>query len=173
MVKVRFGLGRVIWASVMASGCLLASGSTGACGDKKSAIMLAVSTDMKAPKDVNAVSVTISTNNTVRHNVIGRVTPQGDILLPATLAVVEPDDPNATIRIRVMAFQERRARVLRDVRTAIPSGGRVALLRIPLNFVNDGSTHGDLPDGVLPDANPGTAIPGTSSSGSSGGTSGS
>src|SRR6185436_5640427 len=76
-----------------------------ACAQKKSGIMLAVTTDMKAPKDVNAVAVTVSTNGAIKHNVIGRVTPQGDILLPATLAIVEPDDPNASIRIRVMAFQ--------------------------------------------------------------------
>src|SRR5687767_15699577 len=109
-------------------GMALCAAGNQACSKDKSAIMLAVNTDMKAPKDVNAVSVTISTNNTVKHNVIGRVTPQGDILLPATLAVVEPDEENASIRIRVMAFQERKARVLRDVRTSIPKGGRVVLL---------------------------------------------
>ncbi len=151
----------------------IAGGSNQACGGKKSAIMLAVNTDMKAPKDVNAVSVTISTNNTVKHNVIGRVTPQGEILLPATLAVVEPDEENASIRIRVMAFQERKARVLRDVRTSIPAGGRVVLLRIPLNFVNDGSTQGTLPDNVLPAPNPGTGggggVGGGGSSGADGG----
>jgi hypothetical protein len=141
-------------------------GGAGACGDDKSAIMLVVTTDMKAPKDVNAVSVTVSANNAVKHNVIGRVTPQGDVLLPATLAIVEPDDPNTSIAIRVMAFQERKARVLRDVRTSIPGGGRVALLRIPLNFVNDGSTQGELPEGVLP-----TPDDGSSAGGSSGGSS--
>src|SRR5688572_3343873 len=148
----------------LAAFAALVGGGNQACSGDKSAIMLAVNTDMKAPKDVNAVSVTVSTNNTVKHNVIGRVTPQGDILLPATLAIVEPDEPNASIRIRVMAFQERKARVLRDVRTSIPTGGRVVLLRIPLNFVNDGSTQGTLPDNSLPPANPGTG----GSSGSSG-----
>lgn len=153
----------LLWTAGLGS-LLVCAGANG-CGETKSAIMLAVTTDMKAPKDVNAVSVTVSTNNTVKHNVIGRVTPEGDVLLPATLAIVEPDDPNASVRIRVMAFQERRARVLRDVRTSIPSGGRVALLRIPLNFVNDGSTVGELPDNVLPAPNPGTG--GSSSGGSS------
>ena len=38
------------------------------------------------------------------------------------------------------------SRVTRPGRTSIPSGGRVALLRIPLNFVNDESTHGELPE---------------------------
>jgi hypothetical protein len=120
--------------------------------------MLAVNTDMKAPKDVNAVSVTISTNGAIKHSFIGRVTPQGEILLPATLAIVEPEDVGATIRIRVMAFQDHKPRVLRDVRTTVPSGGRTALLRIPLNFVNDGLVVGPLlpANGTLPDPVPGT-----------------
>ncbi len=134
--------------------------------------MLAINTDMKAPKDVNAVSVTISTNGAIKHSFIGRVTPQGEVLLPATLAIVEPEDSSASIRVRVMAFQDRKPRVLRDVRTTVPTGGRTALLRIPLNFVNDNSAMGSqLPENVLPDPLPGTGSSG--SSGSSGGTSGS
>jgi hypothetical protein len=145
----------------------------GACADQKGALMLAVSTDMKAPKDVNAVSVTISTNGAIKHSFIGRVTPQGEVLLPATLAIVEPEDKSASIRIRVMAFQERKPRVLRDVRTTVPSGGRTALLRIPLNFVNDAMVVGpSLPDGIVPDPIPGTgggAPSGTTGGGDTGG----
>lgn len=106
--------------------------------------MLAVTTDMKAPKDLNAVAVSISTNNKVKTSFIGRVTPQGDILLPGTVAIAEPDEKDATVRIRVMAFQNQKPRVIRDVRTTVPTGGRIALLRIPLNFVNDGKVVGDL-----------------------------
>lgn len=119
--------------------------------------MLAITTDMKAPKDVNAVAVSITTNGLVKASFIGRVTPQGDILLPGTLAIVEPDDKNAVIRIRVMAFQNQKPRVIRDVRTTAPPDGRTALLRIPLNFVNDGKVAGNsLPDGLVPDPVPGT-----------------
>ena len=40
---------------------------------------------------------------------------------------------------------------MRDVRTTVPTGGRTALLRIPLNFVNDASAVGaPLPDGLVP-----------------------
>jgi hypothetical protein len=132
----------------------------GACAEKKGALILAINTDMKAPKDVNAVSVTISTDGVVKHSFIGRVTPQGEVLLPATLAIVEPDNKSASIRVRVMAFQERKPRVLRDVRTTIPTGGRTALLRIPLNFVNDNSAVGaPLPSGVVPAPIPGTEGP--------------
>ena len=121
---------------------MLATAVVGACADKKGALMLAINTDMKAPKDVNAVSVTISTNGAIKHSFIGRVTPQGEVLLPGTLAIVEPEDKSAIIRIRVMAFQNQKPRVLRDVRTTVPPDGRTALLRIPLNFVNDGKVGG-------------------------------
>jgi len=155
---------RVLGTGLLGAG-LLASVLAGACGDKKGSIMLAINTDMRAPKDVNAVSVTISANGQIVHSAIGRVTPQGEVELPATLAIAEGDDATKSIRIRVMAFQDKKARVLRDVRTSIPKGGRTALLRIPLNFVNDASAQGnDLPDGIVPDALPGTALPGTSSS---------
>lgn len=136
---------------------LMGTALVGACGDKKGALILAITTDMKAPKDVNAVSVTVSTNGAIKHSFIGRVTPDGDVLLPATLAIVQPDDASATVRVRVVAFQERKPRVLRDVRTTVPRDGRTGLLRIPLNFVDDGSAMGEpLPDGVLPPAGGGS-----------------
>jgi hypothetical protein len=131
----------------------------GACAEQKGALMLAINTDMKAPKDVNAVSVSISSNGALKYSFIGRVTPQGEVLLPATLAIVEPEDKNASIRIRVMAFQDKKARVLRDVRTTVPTGGRTALLRVPLNFVSDNSAVGaPLPDDLLPAPLPGTGL---------------
>jgi hypothetical protein len=161
------------FAALVPALCLAGVAVIGACADKKGSILLAIDTDMKAPKDVNAVSVTISTNGAIKHSFIGRVTPQGEVLLPATLAIVEPDDKSASIRIRVMAFQDQKPRVLRDVRTTVPTSGRTALLRIPLNFVNDGSAVGPmLPSGLLPPPFPGTGTS-TGTSGSAGGTSGS
>ncbi len=151
---------------VLAAGGLLAMASP-ACASKKSGLMLAVTTDMKAPKDVNAVGVTISTNNVVKYSTIGRVTPDGDILLPATLAIAEPDDPNATVRIRVVAFQEQKARVLRDVRTSIPPGGLVSLLRIPLTFVNDGSVTAQISADALPAKKNGSSTAGQTGAGNS------
>jgi hypothetical protein len=146
----------------------------GACADKKGALILAINTDMKAPKDVNAVSVTVSTNGAIKHSFIGRVTPDGEVLLPATLAIVQPDDASASIRVRVMAFQERKPRVLRDVRTTVPRDGRTGLLRIPLNFINDGMLSGPmLPNGVLPPTGSTGGGPSGGTSGGGGGTSGS
>ncbi|MCL2724646.1 MAG: hypothetical protein FWD69_09445 [Polyangiaceae bacterium] len=133
---------------------------TQACsGEKQGSLMLAVATDMQVPKDVNAVSLTISTNNQIKYNFLGRVTPEGEVLLPATLAIVQPDDPSASIRIRVMAFKEQKAMVLRDVRTTIPRGGRTALLRLPLNFADVGSVDGNLPASLDSTASGNSSVP--------------
>jgi hypothetical protein len=162
---------RTVGGWLLAGGVLAAV--VGACADKKGAVMLAINTDMRAPKDVNAVSITISTGGAIKHSFIGRVTPQGEVLLPATLAIAEPADAAATIRVRVVAFQDTRPRVLRDIRTTVPTGGRVALLRIPLNFVNDGKVVGaPLPPGIIPDPVPGTGSETPSGGTSSGGASG-
>ena len=141
-----------------------------ACSEKKGGLMLAISTDMKAPKDVNVITLSVLVNNQVKVNYQGRVTPDGKVLLPATVALAEPSDPNASVRIRVVAFRERKARVLRDVRTTVPTGGRIALLRIPLNFVNDGLGAGELPVGMVIDDKP---ISDVSSDGGAGGGGGS
>ncbi len=121
-----------------------------ACGEEKGGLMLAVTTDMLAPKDVNVVSVSIQVGPQIKYNFIGRVTPEGEVLLPATLAIVEPEDPNATIRVRVIAFKDTKPRVLRDITTTSPRAGRIALLRMPLSFINDGSATGALPEANLP-----------------------
>ena len=153
MLRVR---SRAVGGWLLAGG-LLATSVVGACAEKKGALMLAITTDMKAPKDLNAVAVSITTNGLVKASFIGRVTPQGEIVFPGTLAIIEPDDKNATIRIRVMAFQNQKPRVIRDVRTTAPPDHRTSLLRVPLNFINDGKVAGDpLPASQLPPANPGT-----------------
>ncbi|MBL8612650.1 MAG: hypothetical protein JNL38_35240 [Myxococcales bacterium] len=143
----RVGIGSVVLAAALSS----VVGVGVACGQKRGALMLAVATDMRAPKDVNIVSIHVQTGSTVRHNFIGRVTPEGEVVFPATLAIIEPDDPNQTIRVRVIALKDNKPLVLRDVRTTAPHGGRVALLRLPLLFVNQGvSVSGTVPDSYLP-----------------------
>ncbi len=120
------------------------------CGSKKGGLMLAITTDLQTPKDISVVSLTIKAGTAVKHNVVGRVRPDGTVEMPGTIAIVEPDDPNLTIRVRVIAFQDRKPRVLRDIRTTVPRGGRTGLLNVPLTFVNDGSATGELPAQYLP-----------------------
>jgi hypothetical protein len=115
----------------------------------KGALVLAISTDMQTPKDINIVSVFVSTNGQPKFDFIGRVLPDGTVTLPSTLAIIEPDSPADQVRIRVTAFQEQTARVVRDVVTNVPHQ-RTALLRVPLNFLDDGSALGKLPTPFVP-----------------------
>jgi hypothetical protein len=115
----------------------------------KGALMLAVSTDMQTPKDISVVSIFVSANSQPKFDYLGRVLPDGTVALPATLAVVQPDDPSAKIRVRVIGFEEQDARVLRDVITTVPQG-RTALLRLPLNMLDLDSAKGTLPTADLP-----------------------
>ena len=119
------------------------------CTSNKGALILAMSTDMQTPKDISVVSVYITTNGAPKFDYIGRVRPDGSVDLPSTLAIVEPDQQGAEVRIRVIAFQEQKARVLRDVLTTVPHQ-RTALLRMPLSFLDDGSVTGTLPSVYLP-----------------------
>jgi hypothetical protein len=116
----------------------------------KGALILAISTDMQTPKDIDIVSVFVSTNDVPKLDFLGRVTPEGTVDLPSTLAIVEPDDPSAQVRVRVTAFQDQKARVLRDVVTTVPHQ-RTVLLRVPLSYLDDGSAIGTLPAQFVPD----------------------
>jgi hypothetical protein len=115
----------------------------------KGALVLAISTDMQAPKDIDVVSVFVSTGPNVDFDYLGRVPPQGTTTLPATLAVVQPDNPGDQVRIRVIGFKDQTARVLRDVLTTVPEQ-QTALLRVPLDFLDDGSAQGSIPAALVP-----------------------
>ncbi|MGH7434133.1 MAG: hypothetical protein ACRENE_00495, partial [Polyangiaceae bacterium] len=130
---------------------LLAAASCSA--PSKGSLVLAVSTDMQTPKDVDLVSLFVTSGGKPKYDFLGRVLPDGTVSLPATLAVVEPDDPGSPIRVRVTGFRsqngQENARVLRDVLTTVPHQ-RTALLRLPLNFLDDGSATGTVPPSVVP-----------------------
>ena len=131
--------------------CMLAASivvSSGCSATPKGSLMLSISTDMQTPKDVDVVSVFVATDGVVKYDYLGRVLPDGTVSLPSTLALVQPENPNAQVHIRVTAFQtqgtQENARVLRDVLTTVPSQV-TALLRLPLDFLGDGSGQGRCP----------------------------
>jgi hypothetical protein len=149
------------------TGCVLLLSSAlataiGCSATPKGSLMLAISTDMQTPKDISLVSVFVAEGSDVKFAYVGRVLPDGTVALPSTLAVVEGDDPNTELEIRVIGFNGQAARVLRDVRTTVPHA-RTALLRLPLDFIDDGSATGTLPEGDVPalsDAGPSQSVSG-------------
>jgi formylglycine-generating enzyme len=137
--------------------CMLAASivvSSGCSATPKGSLMVSISTDMQTPKDVDVVSLFVATDGVAKFDYLGRVLPDGTLSLPSTLALVQPDNPNAQVHIRVTAFQtqgtQENARVLRDVLTTVPTAG-TALLRLPLDFLDDGSGQGTLPAQYVPE----------------------
>lgn len=107
------------------------------------AVMLAISTNMRAPKDVDSVGLRITSNGVPIFDDTRQVAPTGEVRFPATLAVLAAPDPRAVVKIRLVAFRGNDARILRDVITTVPHD-RIALLRLPIQWVSDGSGIGDL-----------------------------
>lgn len=120
--------------------------------------MLAFTTDMQAPTDVSALGVVVRVNDVVVHRSLGRLAPQGDVLLPSTVKI-PAGAPGAVVHVTAIAFQERSARVYRSVRTTFPSGPADVLLRLGLDF-GDPAATGELPEGALAAPEPGTELVG-------------
>jgi hypothetical protein len=132
-------------ALLLAGGCVVGA----ACSaPSKGALILAISTDMQTPKDLSVISVFITTNSVVKYDYLGSIS-DGTVSLPSTLAIEEPDQQGAQVRIRVIGFQGQTARVLRDVLTTVPHQ-RTSLLHLTLNFLDDGSATGSLPSSDVP-----------------------
>ena len=76
-----------------------------AAPDLSGAVMLAISTDMQTPKDIDVVSIFVSTGGVTKFDYLGRVLPDGTLSLPSTLALVQPDDPSSQVHIRGIGFR--------------------------------------------------------------------
>src|SRR5688572_28624765 len=99
-------------AGIGGSGLALVGGSAlalvGGCSSEdaepqRGQLMIAIATDMSVPKDIDHVHVqVVLTRGPVVHDQIYWIEPAdgGDTLLPATLAVVAGDSPNADVEIR-------------------------------------------------------------------------
>jgi hypothetical protein len=112
-------------------------------------IMLAVQTDLVAGphKDLQAVGIYIRDLDNARtiYQRTEPVFPDGSVKFPATLAIVGRNHPGVAVRIRVVGFANSRVRVMRDAVLTIPRD-RVALLALPLRWINDGMATGTEPD---------------------------
>jgi hypothetical protein len=136
--------------ALVASPLLFASAACTRTKPAPGGLMLAVETDMNAPKDIGALGLYVSEGGQVIFAHEELVAPTGEVHFPATLAVVGAKTPGATVKIRVVAFKvsdDKRtvaARVVRDAITTLPLE-RQALLRLPILWLSDGSASGSLP----------------------------
>ncbi len=109
----------------------------GACAktndEKIGQLMLTLQTDMSIPKDIDSVRIEVRSYGMLQFASDFDLGP-GGLKLPATLGVVAGKDPSAPVNIRVVAYQNKVARVLREVITTVPSD-RVATLPVPLHWL--------------------------------------
>ena len=110
-------------------------------------LMIAVQTDLVAPKDVAAIGLFISSDGKPIFGDTREVAPNGEVKFPATIAVLGDENrPKAVVKVRVVAFgRDGKVRVMRDALTTVPRR-RTGLLRTPLLWVNEGSGTGSRSD---------------------------
>ncbi len=117
-----------------------------ACSDNleppPSEIMIALQTDMSLPKDVSSIRIQVLENGSLRFDKEYIVGPNGE-KIPATLAIA--GDPGQPVEVRVIGLRASDARTLNKVITSIPDG-RIALLRMPIQWLCEGNVRQIAPD---------------------------
>src|SRR5215471_826406 len=104
-------------------------------------LVVAVSTDMALPEQVDTIQLQVIVNGTT---LLDNPMPTGagdDAQpIPATLTLVAGPDPSVPATIRVIGLRSGVARTLRQAITTVPTEG-TALLRMPVQWLCDGTTH--------------------------------
>ncbi len=118
------------------------------CGEAEPAgsLMLAISTDMYIDKDVSRVDIIVQPERGPTQSAQINLFPglEGQFL-PGTFSISEGSNPGEFVRIRVIARQNERVRVVREAALKIPRR-RTALLSMPIQWLCDGQVR---PEGQL------------------------
>jgi hypothetical protein len=104
-------------------------------------LMLAITTDLSIPHELNQVGVQVfDQNGQILRSQDLDILPAGDVAMPGTLALVPPNSGGQTVRIRVAAKQtagdKSTERIVREAIVKVPTD-RIALLRMPLHWLCD------------------------------------
>ncbi|MEO8181283.1 MAG: hypothetical protein ABI895_20800 [Deltaproteobacteria bacterium] len=111
-----------------------------ACGGKNElgSVMLAISTDMYVDKDVSRVDIIVQPEHGPAQSTQVNLFPALEgLLLPGTFSIIEGSDPGEFVRVRLVARQSDRARVVREAALKVPQR-RTALLTMPIQWLCDG-----------------------------------
>lgn len=115
------------------------------CGedDPRGSLMLAISTDMYIDKDVSRVDIIVQPERGPTQSAQINLFPglEGQFL-PGTFSIVEGSKPGEFVRIRVIARQLDRVRVVREAALKVPRR-RTALLSMPIQWLCDGQVRPD------------------------------
>jgi hypothetical protein len=115
------------------------------CGQAESrgSVMLAVSTDMFVDKDLDRVELIVQPETGLAQTTEVNLFPavQG-LYLPGTFSIIEGSQAGEFVRVRLVARQGSRPRVVREAAFKIPRE-RTALLNMPIQWLCDGRVRQD------------------------------
>jgi hypothetical protein len=121
-------------------GALFCALASLACGgkDELGSVMLAISTDMYVDKDVSRVDIIVQPERGPAQSRQVNLFPALEgLFLPGTFSIIEGSNPGEFVRVRLVARQSDRARVVREAALKVPQR-RTALLTMPIQWLCDG-----------------------------------
>ena len=136
----RLGLSLLGITSAIACAGILVDG-LGCSVPEPTALFLGVSSDMRVADDFDSVGLFISVNGEVKYQAVHAVSPTGEVLLPASLSILQPDEPSTPVHIRVAGYRASQVIAVRDAITTIPSN-QISVLRLPVQWLSTGATKG-------------------------------
>ena len=102
------------------------------CTKKNTELMIVVQTDVRVPKDLDSVRISVQSYGAVQFEQDYPVGPTG-VHLPASIGVVSSHDGSGPVDVIITGYFKSTARVLRKARLGFAKG-RTALVRMPLRF---------------------------------------
>jgi hypothetical protein len=109
----------------------------------RGSVMLAISTDLYVDKDVSRVDILVQPEHGPAQSTQVNLFPalEGQYL-PGTFAIIEGNEPGEFVRVRLIARQGERTRVVREAALKVPRE-RTALLTMPIQWLCDGRVRQD------------------------------
>ncbi|HEU4583115.1 MAG TPA: hypothetical protein VFS67_32870 [Polyangiaceae bacterium] len=126
-------------------GALLLGLAAAGCSSEspRGSVMLAISTDLYVDKDVSRVDILVQPEHGPAQSTQVNLFPalEGQYL-PGTFAIIEGNEPGEFVRVRLIARQGERTRVVREAALKVPRE-RTALLTMPIQWLCDGRVRQD------------------------------
>lgn len=135
-------------AALLAAGCLVVACESSP--EPLGQLILSIDTDMALPQRIDRIHIQVLVRGRTEHDqayVVGDSA--RDAPVPATLTLLAGSDPTLPVTVRVAGRKESKWRTFREAITTVPAG-RIASLRMPLQWLCDGMAQSDGDDAQFP-----------------------